>query len=126
MSTNKFDWTIGALAEGLRCYRTQQFFEAHEHWEAVWLTLAEPEKSFLQALVQVSAAFHHLKRGNRIGAISLLSRSLCRLDRSASQFCGLNVEKIRHQVREWLSALEDENVHVPAEFPNFEILDVRR
>jgi uncharacterized protein len=122
MTTN-FDWTTGALAEGLHCYCTQQFFEAHEHWEAVWLTLAEPEKSFLQSLVQISAAFHHLRRGNRIGAISLLTRSLRRLDRCSSSFCHVDVAKFREQSRAWLTALEDNSAELPAEYPELQLVN---
>jgi len=116
-----FDWSTGPLAEGLHCYRTRQFFEAHEHWEAVWLTLAEPEKSFLQALVQISAAFHHLQRGNRIGAISLLTRSLRRLDRCPSTFCGIHVAELGHETRTWLTALENDASQLPAEFPQLRV-----
>ena len=122
MSTD-FDWTTGPLAEGLRCYRTQQFFEAHEHWEAVWLTLHEPEKSFLQSLVQISAAFHHLRRGNRSGAISLLTRSLRRLDHSPASFCCVNVNLIRQQTRAWLDALESNATEFPRSFPEFQIIN---
>jgi uncharacterized protein len=120
--TTHFDWNAGPLAEGLHCYRTRQFFEAHEHWEAVWLTLSEPEKSFLQSLVQISAAFHHLSRGNRIGAISLLTRSLRRLDRCPSLFCNINLERIRQHAHAWLTALEN-NAEVPPSYPDFEILN---
>lgn len=122
MPTN-FDWTTGPLAEGLHCYRTQQFFEAHEHWEAVWLTLAEPPKSFLQSLVQISAAFHHLRRGNRIGATSLLSRALSRLDRSPSPFCAIDVASLRREVRDWIAALEQNSSKLPSSYPRFEIID---
>jgi uncharacterized protein len=117
------DWHNGPLAAGLHCYRTQQFFEAHEHWEAVWLTLHEPEKSFLQSLVQISAAFHHLRRGNRIGAISLLTRSLRRLDHSPSSFCCVDVNLIRQQARAWLDALERNATELPHSFPEFQIID---
>jgi uncharacterized protein len=122
MTTN-FDWTTGSLAEGLQCYHAQQFFEAHEHWEAVWLTLAEPEKSFLQSLVQISAAFHHLRRGNLTGAISLLTRSLRRLDRCSSSFCNVNVAKLREQSHAWLTALEDSSAEFPAEYPELQLLN---
>ena len=118
-----FDWTTGPLAEGLHCYRTQQFFEAHEHWESVWLTLREPEKSFLQSLVQISAAFHHLRRGNRVGAISLLTRALRRLDHSPALFCAINVAEIRTQARTWLTALESNEAEVPTEYPEFQIIE---
>ena len=59
------DWSCGALAEGLQCYESGEFFLAHEHWEGVWLNCEEPEKTFLQALIQITAAFHHLQRKNR-------------------------------------------------------------
>lgn len=121
MLTN-FNWTSGPLAEGLHCYRTGQFFEAHEYWEEVWLRLAEPEKSFLQSLVQISAAFHHLRHGNRIGTISLLTRALRRLDRSQSHFCGIDVAKLRLETRNWLAALE-QGGEPPSLYPEFEILD---
>jgi uncharacterized protein len=120
--TTHFDWTTGPLAQGLHCYRTQQFFEAHEHWEAVWLTLREPEKSFLQSLVQISAAFHHLRRGNRIGAISLLTRCLRRLDRSPASFCGVDVGKIREGAHSWLDALESSRSGLPAQYPEFHLV----
>jgi hypothetical protein len=120
---NAFDWRRGSLAEGLHCYSNEQFFEAHEHWEAVWLTLREPEKSFLQALIQVSAAFHHLGRGNRQGAFSLLTRSFRRLDRCPSPYCCLDLALLREQVREWLSALEVEPLQMPPAFPEFRIID---
>jgi len=122
MSTD-FDWTTGPLAEGLHCYRAERFFEAHEYWEAVWLTLAEPEKSFLQSLVQISAAFHHLSRGNRIGAGSLLSRSIRRLDKSPSHFCGIDVTRLRIEARIWLIAIEQDNTNLPAAYPEFETVN---
>ncbi len=117
------DWYNSSLAEGLRCYRNEQFFEAHEHWESVWLTLGEPEKSFLQSLVQISAAFHHLQHGNRVGAISLLTRALGRLERCSPQFCSIDVALLREQVREWLDALEAGSEKLPITYPEFRTLD---
>jgi len=32
------DWSPGKLQEGLRRFHSGAFFEAHEHWESVWLT----------------------------------------------------------------------------------------
>lgn len=103
------DWSCGALAEGLRCYRSQEFFLAHEHWEGIWLQCAEPEKTFLQALIQVAAAFHHLQRKNRIGAASLLRTALRRLDRFPAVYGGIEVEPVRMSVRAWLQALDKDD-----------------
>jgi predicted metal-dependent hydrolase len=68
----KVNRSKGALAEGLRLYNSGELFNAHEQWESVWLTASEPEKTFLQGLIQVTAAFHPLQRDNRLGAALLL------------------------------------------------------
>jgi len=70
------DWTQRDLREGLRCFHSGAFFEAHEHWESVWLAVQEPEKAFLQGLIQVAASFHHFQRGNLAGTVSLLRSAL--------------------------------------------------
>ncbi len=101
-----FDWSCGELAEGLGCYRREEFFAAHEHWELVWLGCEEPEKTFLQSLIQVAAAFHHLQRGNVRGAASLLRRALRRLEAYPAAFEGVAVAALRDEVREWVELLK--------------------
>ena len=102
----KFDWTQGALAEGLRRYQEGEFFAAHEAWESVWLEAQEPEKTFVQGLIQVTAAFYHLQRNNPRGAAQLLRGALGRLDRYPACFGGISVVLLRNDIREWLQALE--------------------
>jgi predicted metal-dependent hydrolase len=111
------DWNSRALAEGLACYRRGEFFLAHEHWEAVWLTLEEPEKSFLQALIQMTAAFHHLEAGNSAGAVSLLRRTLRRLELCPSHFGGIAVTPLCAEVSEWLLIIESGAQRTPAAHP---------
>jgi hypothetical protein len=111
------DWQRGELAAGLACYRKQEFFLAHEHWEAVWLKLSEPEKSFLQALIQTTAAFHHLQSGNPAGAISLLRRALRRFESSPEHFAGISVISLREEARQSLHALETTPPSIPSTFP---------
>jgi uncharacterized protein len=116
--TMLFEWTCGALAEGLRCYRNQEFFSAHEHWEAEWLKCSEPEKTFLQALIQITAAFHHLQRNNFAGTASLLRAALRRLENFPAEFQGVAVEHLRNSIRTWLEALESGAVPpTPLPFP---------
>lgn len=102
----QFDWTQGGLLEGLRCYHSGAFFEAHEHWESVWLAAQEPEKTFLQGLIQVAAAFHHFQSGNCAGTTSLLRSALRRLDGYPEVFAGIVVAPLRVAIRSWLEALE--------------------
>lgn len=102
----KFDWTQGALAEGLRLYDEGEFFAAHEAWESVWLRAQEPEKRFLQALIQVTAAFHHLQRNNAHGTALLLQAALGRLEHYPACFLDISVTALCDDIRAWLQALE--------------------
>ena len=80
------NWTSGELREGLRCYHSGAFFEAHEHWELMWLSAPEPEKTFLQGLIQVAASFHHFQRKNLAGAKS---------DRKSTRLNSSHIQKSR-------------------------------
>ena len=102
----KFDWTQGALAEGLRLYHAGEFFAAHEAWESVWLGAQEPEKMFMQGLIQVTAAFHHRQRNNLRGTALLLQAALGRLERYPACFGGVSVALLCDDIREWLQALQ--------------------
>jgi hypothetical protein len=118
------DWKSGELAEGLACYRRTEFFQTHEHWEIVWLTLDEPEKSFMQALIQMAAAFHHLQSDNRAGALSLLRKVLRRIECCPEGFCGIAISSLRAEVAESLRLLENNNPSSPTVFPLIHPIDL--
>lgn len=111
------DWSSGALAEGLRCYGDELFFNAHEHWEEVWLACQEPEKTFLQALIQIAAAFHHLQRGNLTGTRSLLQAAARRLERYGPEYGGVILEPLRSSLTVWIEALETADQTPRLSFP---------
>jgi predicted metal-dependent hydrolase len=101
-----FDWTQGDLAEGLRRYEAGEFFAAHEAWEKVWLRSQEPDKTFLQGLIQITAAFHHLQRNNRRGAATLLRAALARLASRPEPYRGISVALLCDDIRARLQSLE--------------------
>ncbi len=109
------DWTEVELAEGLRCYRAGEFFLAHEHWESTWLKSEQPDKTFLQALIQITAAFHHLQRKNTAGTSSLLRGALRKLKSFPDNYSSIDVASLRESIRTWLQALEseDQSPHLP-------------
>lgn len=115
------DWTQGKLQEGLRCFHSGAFFEAHEHWESVWLAAQEPEKTFLQGLIQVAASFHHFQRGNHEGTNSLLRSALRRLDAYPEAFAGVAVTPLRAAIRSWLDALGTPTNSLLPPFPQLQI-----
>jgi uncharacterized protein len=101
----QFDSTQGALVEGLRQYDAGEFFTAHEAWETLWLEAREPDKTFLQGLIQVTAAFHHLQHNNPVGAGGLLQAALRRLEAYPPVFGDICVTALCDDIREWLQAI---------------------
>ena len=92
--------------KGLEAFNSGLFYEAHEHWEEVWLDTPDPEKMFLQGLIQVAAAFHHYSRANRQGTHNLLRAGLTKVERFPHVHGGLELEPLRVAVRRWLAALQ--------------------
>lgn len=116
------DWNSGALARGLACYRNREFFETHEHWEEAWNHLRDPERLFVQALIQVTVAMHHFHNANRPGAFSLLERAQRKLKQYPEQFSGIDVDKLRQDVHSWQRALSN-TAQFPSVPPAIQILD---
>lgn len=92
-----------AFALGIRQFNSREFWHAHESWEAVWLTAPEPDKTFLQGIIQIAAAFYHHQKKNRDGMRSLLRRGLAIVEQFPVAYRGLRLEELRRAVREWLS-----------------------
>ena len=100
--------------KGLDAFNSAHFFDAHELWEEVWLETSNPEKMFLQGLIQVAAAFHHYSKANCRGCRNLLQAGLTKLDQFPQAHFGLAVEPLRASVRLWLAVLETgENLKDP-------------
>ena len=107
--------------KGLDAFNSGHFYEAHEHWEEVWLETLNPEKMFLQGLIQVAAAFHHYSRANRQGTENLLRAGLTKVERFPHAHGGLALERLRVAVRQWLAALESGADPTKEEIPRIEI-----
>jgi predicted metal-dependent hydrolase len=97
--------------KGLEAFNSSHFYDAHEHWEEVWLETPNPDKKFLQGLIQVAAAFHHYSRANLLGTRNLLQAGLLKLDCFPEVHRGLEIEALREAVREWLTAFKDGEIY---------------
>jgi predicted metal-dependent hydrolase len=95
---------------GVALFNRRKFFEAHEAWEEIWLHAKLPEKTFLQGLIQVTAAFHHHSRGNLHGMESLLRRAIAKLDEFPVSHRGLRIGALRGSARAWLAALHSKDL----------------
>ena len=58
---------LEAYTHGIANFNACRFWEAHEHWEACWRTVGEPDATFYKAIIQTAAALVHWQRGNPRG-----------------------------------------------------------
>src|SRR4029079_18529774 len=76
--------------QGVSHFNSQKFWEAHESWEELWLASQSDLVEFLQGLIQLAAAYHHVKRGTWRGAVRLFEAALRRLRPSPLVYCGID------------------------------------
>jgi hypothetical protein len=88
-------------------FNEASFFDAHEVLEDVWRVASEPEKKFLQGLIQLAVAFHHRSQGNLVGARSLLARAARNLGGYPENFGGIQLTPLRQSIGHWQRALEE-------------------
>jgi predicted metal-dependent hydrolase len=106
---------------GIDAFNSMHFYEAHEHWEEVWLETPNPEKLFLQGLIQVAAAFHHYSRENRLGTRNLLHSGLSKLECFPDTHWGISVDPLRTALREWLRDLKAGKTPVRTKIPQIHV-----
>jgi uncharacterized protein len=95
-----------AYFRGITLFNQAAFFECHEVLEEVWRDAPEPDRKFLQALIQTAVALHHYSNGNPTGARSLFGRSLRNLANYPDEFGGLALSPLRQSIVHWQEALD--------------------
>lgn len=99
--------------EGIALFNQHSFFEAHEVLEDVWRAASEPERKFLQGLIQVAVALHHHSRGNLVGCRSLLDRARRNLSTYPAEYGGVDLGGLLDSVDRWREALHQGNPAPP-------------
>ncbi len=72
---------MSPIEKGVALFNAHQFWHAHEAWEELWLQSSGEEKVFLQGLIQLAAAYHHVQRGTFRGGVRLFDAALRKLER---------------------------------------------
>jgi hypothetical protein len=95
-----------AFAKGVAQFNDGLFFGCHDTLEEIWSGVRGSSRDFFQGLIQAAVGFHHLGNGNRPGAITLLRRSLARLERYPARYAGVELAPLRDALAAWLACLE--------------------
>jgi len=106
-----------ALKQAAVLFNEGLYFEVHELLEAFWMTEEDLlRKRFLQGLIQIAVAFHHLSNGNDRGAVSLLREGSEKLKGYRPGDLGVELEGVLEGIERCGKALEHLGPHGLAAF----------
>ena len=87
------------MTAGVEHFNAGRFWEAHEDWERIWLAAETDVREYVQGLIQIAAAYHHVKRRNFKGAGRLFDAGMRRLTPFPNPFCGIDRAAVEERVR---------------------------
>lgn len=87
-----------------QCWNEERFFDAHETLEPRWIKTRDRG---LRGLIQLAAAFHHLKRGNIAGARTTLERAIVRLSDPDNAPCAIDQSRLAQYASQVFASLEE-------------------
>jgi hypothetical protein len=76
---------LRAWKEGVEEFNQGRFWHAHECWERGWKGLPEPERTWVQACIQVAGVLHLLEKGRIEPALSLAASAQAKFGRTLSE-----------------------------------------
>lgn len=93
------------MEAGRQAFNAGQFYEAHEHWEEVWLELEDPDHRWVQGLIQIATALHKLHDGHARPASMLFAKALAKLADAPATLDGIDVAGARAHATHRAAAL---------------------
>lgn len=92
--------------QGVEQFNQGEFYACHDTLESLWIEAHEPERTFLQGVLQLAVACYHLQNQNQRGAILLLAEGGRRLTQYDSIYGGVDVDSLRLQAKALLESLQ--------------------
>jgi len=116
------------VAAGVRLFNRGRYFEAHEEWEAAWVTAEGGDRGFLESLVQLASGMHlRTERGGTRGAEHLIAQAVIGLDEFGPTMHAIDVARLATDVgayldwlrevrrpHRWLDGLRSPRIHLAA------------
>jgi uncharacterized protein len=92
--------------QGVREFQQGQFYECHDTLEALWIEAQEPNKTFLQGILQIAVACYHLGNQNWRGAVILLGEGMRRLSPYQPDYGSIDINHLLDTSSALLSRLQ--------------------
>jgi uncharacterized protein len=109
------------FARGITLFNSRRFWEAHEVWEGIWQNHPEDGRFFIQALIQLAAAYHQLRRKIYRGFVIHMRRARERLELFPATFLGIDVNVLLATIDRTLEAVNANDNLDEIDFSRIEI-----
>ena len=98
---------------GIDCFNSRSYFDAHEVWEEIWLRSTGDTKLFYQMLIQAAVGMHHYERENYRGARGMHKNVTEKLKSLPSIFMSLDLADFSRQFKNFFAELTENEVERP-------------
>jgi predicted metal-dependent hydrolase len=94
------------LEDGRRAFNLGEFYESHEFWEDVWNEIDDPERTWVQGMIQVATGLHKLQRERPDVCRTLLQKALTKLADVPPALFGYDLARLCADARRVYHAVE--------------------
>lgn len=93
-----------AIDRARELFNDEKYWGAHEALEYVWKSSTGAEKSILNGIILVAAAFVHHEKDEPEICLSILQRAKTKLDGIRGTYHGIDVDRIAHLISKIISS----------------------
>jgi predicted metal-dependent hydrolase len=94
------------VVQGLQSFNRQDFYKAHEYFEAAWRETLEDEREFYRALIQLSGGFYRLTQNRPAAAMKFFTPALNWMENFPDHFQGILTADIIKNLQVLISAIK--------------------
>jgi hypothetical protein len=88
----------------IQAFNDEKYWSAHELLEGVWKSAVGEEKSTLNGIILVAAAFVHDEKAETEICLSILRRALTKLESSRGTYFGIDIDLLATRIAQILSS----------------------
>jgi uncharacterized protein len=91
---------------GRAAFNRGEFYEAHEFWEDVWNEADDPDRRWIQGMIQIATGLHKITRDQRAPARTLLEKAMNKLVDAPPHFEAFDLLQMKAEAHAALAELE--------------------
>jgi hypothetical protein len=93
-----------AIKLAIKSFNDEKYWTAHELLEGVWKSAEGVERSILNGIILVAAAFVHDEKAETAICLSILRRALAKLENAQGKYSGIDIDRLAGRIVEIINS----------------------